>query len=73
MPDISMCLGGDCHQKDRCYRYTAEPNPYRQSYFCDPPMEEDKQCKYFWDNTEYKRTEKSIKALEERLKENKDE
>lgn len=32
MPDISMCQNEKCPLKDNCYRYKAEPNPYRQSY-----------------------------------------
>lgn len=43
MPDICMCSGvssgGEkCPQKNSCYRYTAEPNPYRQSYFMVAPF-----------------------------------
>ena len=52
MPDISMCLGGDCPQKEKCYRFTAEPSPYRQSYFCDPPFEH-QYCSHFWSNKFY--------------------
>jgi len=32
MPDISMCNNQECPLKEKCYRYKAEPNPYRQSY-----------------------------------------
>lgn len=32
MPDISMCLGGDCPSADRCYRHVAAPDEHRQSY-----------------------------------------
>lgn len=32
MPDISMCKNEDCKDKDSCYRYTAKPDPYWQSY-----------------------------------------
>ncbi len=38
MPDITMCQGGDCEYKSNCYRFTAEPNLYRQSYFQSPPF-----------------------------------
>lgn len=52
MPDISMCMGGDCPLKETCYRFTAKPNEYRQSYFCEPPYNENKTtCNYYW-NTE---------------------
>jgi len=30
--DISMCLNENCIKKDDCYRYTATPSEYRQSY-----------------------------------------
>lgn len=32
MPDISMCVNNKCPLRDRCYRFTAKPNPHRQSY-----------------------------------------
>lgn len=32
MADISMCLNENCKIKSDCYRYTAKPNPWRQSY-----------------------------------------
>ena len=32
MPDITMCRNQFCPIKDRCYRWTAEPNPRWQSY-----------------------------------------
>ena len=37
MPDITMCKGENCPMKENCYRYTAEPNEYHQSYFMEPP------------------------------------
>lgn len=32
MPDITMCLNDDCPLKDKCYRHTAIPKEYWQSY-----------------------------------------
>lgn len=32
MPDISMCANHACPSNAECYRYRAEPNPYRQAY-----------------------------------------
>lgn len=32
MPDISMCANKNCYVKEKCYRYTAVPNPYYQSF-----------------------------------------
>lgn len=52
MPDISMCKGGDCKLKHQCYRFLAEPNPHRQSYFEAPPFVEKftgTSCEHFWE------------------------
>lgn len=46
MPDITMCSGEkvsgcailSCPMKDTCYRHTAKPNEYRQSYFMKAPF-----------------------------------
>lgn len=35
MPDISMCMSGNCPLRKQCYRNEAsgtKPNPWRQSY-----------------------------------------
>jgi hypothetical protein len=57
MPDITMCLGqvGDkiCPQKNKCYRHTATPSQFKQSYFLDLPMNDDETCGYFWKNSAY--------------------
>lgn len=56
MPDISMCKGGGCELKELCYRYTAEPNPYRQTYFGCPPYKKKmggSSCEYYWPNRKY--------------------
>lgn len=52
MADITMCKGGNCFRKNTCYRFTAKPNEYRQSYFMNIPVnvlkdsdgEETQQC-----------------------------
>ena len=54
MPDITMCPGQDCPMKERCYRSTATPSDWRQTYFLGIPLKEDKTCDYFWDNDTYK-------------------
>lgn len=55
MPDISMCAGGNCPKKQDCYRYTAKPSEFMQTYFCDPPYDaKEGTCEMFWDNSEYK-------------------
>jgi hypothetical protein len=55
MPDISMCRGGDCPIQNDCYRHTATPTEYRQSYLLNPPYDPiKKKCDYFWYNNGYK-------------------
>jgi len=46
MPDITMCQGRDCPKREECYRYTAKPDPLRQSYAAFD-MEEG-ECEYFY-------------------------
>lgn len=41
MPDITMCEGTGCPMCDECYRYTAKPNEYRQSYFDITPYDDE--------------------------------
>lgn len=52
--DITMCNGEGCQKKECCYRHTAKPCKYRQSYFVKPPCTEAGSCAYFWDNNGYK-------------------
>jgi len=47
MPDITMCSGEGCPFKEKCYRFTAKPSEYWQSYFVDPPIKDDK-CDHYW-------------------------
>ena len=50
MPDISMCHGGKCPMKDKCYRYLGKPTPNWQSYFTKAPYNKKAgSCEYFWD------------------------
>jgi hypothetical protein len=55
MADITMCSGGECPMKERCYRFTATKNEWRQSFFLGIPIKEDKTCDHFWDNQSYTR------------------
>jgi hypothetical protein len=50
MPDITMCRNQFCTIKDRCYRWTAEPNPHWQSYawFKEPSSNE--KCLNFFED-----------------------
>lgn len=53
MADITMCDRKECPSKDKCYRFTAEPNPYRQSYFAPPyPEIIGDSCEYFTQDRE---------------------
>lgn len=45
MPDISMCVGGDCPVKGECLRYVATPW-YRQAYGTYPGVSGN-QCGWF--------------------------
>jgi hypothetical protein len=45
MPDISMCSNEQCELKYHCYRYTAEPSEFRQSYGDFEPND-DESCDY---------------------------
>jgi hypothetical protein len=46
-PDITMCMGTNCPYKESCYRFTAKPSEYWQSYFSVPPIKDDK-CDMYW-------------------------
>lgn len=48
MADITMCEGKGCTKREECYRFTATPNEYRQSYFVGTPIQEDGDCEHFW-------------------------
>lgn len=55
MPDITMCGGVGCPFKHKCYRYTATPDPYRQSYFVVSPYKyTNNTCDHFTPNEEDK-------------------
>ena len=45
MPDIAMCTGVDCIDKEKCYRFTAKPST-RQSMFIGTPRAESGDCEY---------------------------
>ena len=47
MPDITMCPGTDCPQREKCYRFTAKPSEYMQSYFMKAPIKDGK-CDMYW-------------------------
>lgn len=52
MSDITKCSGEGCPISDLCYRFNAEPDPLRQSWFAEVPWdEEDESCDYYWEDT----------------------
>lgn len=48
MPDITMCSNG-CKDANRCYRFTAEPDPHWQ-FFMEAPAKDKKSCDMFISN-----------------------
>lgn len=52
MPDITMCRGGDCPLKKKCYRFLVPPTPFWQSYFSKIPYDKTKKtCEHFVTST----------------------
>ena len=49
MSDITMCKGKGCEAKHTCYRYTAKPSDYLQSYFLVSPIKNNG-CEYYINN-----------------------
>lgn len=47
MSDITKCEGTGCPHKENCYRFTATPHEFRQSYFVESPIKDGK-CEYYW-------------------------
>lgn len=54
MPDITMCKDIECPYNKSCYRFTAKPNKYRQSYFKESPRQQENGrkdwCDKYWLN-----------------------
>lgn len=50
MPDISMCNNQSCPSNKYCYRFTATPSQYRQTYASFTLEEDEMSCSYFWRN-----------------------
>jgi len=50
MADISMCENITCPSKEYCYRYTATPNEFRQSYGVFTLEEDEINCSHFYPN-----------------------
>jgi len=47
MPDIAMCSNTNCPSNKTCYRFTAKPNPYMQSYGVFTPEIKTDKCDYY--------------------------
>lgn len=51
MPDITLCTNTDCPVRDKCFRYTAEPSEFMQSYSMFYPINDDlgnfQTCNFF--------------------------
>lgn len=54
MADITMCKGTTCPVKESCYRFTAPINDWRQSFFIEVPIKEDKTCDEYWKDERHK-------------------
>ena len=54
MTDITMCKGTTESICQYCYRRTATPNEYRQSYFMQIPMTREGTCDEYFDKKEVK-------------------
>lgn len=50
-----MCRSNTCPLKDKCYRFTATPSPFRQAYAGFKYDEVTNNCDYYWNNVEYKK------------------
>lgn len=53
MADIIMCNVEECPLKEKCFRFTAYPNQFRQSFFKDVPYNKEKEnYDNYWNNKE---------------------
>lgn len=68
MSDITKCRGWGCPERWRCYRYTAVPDEYRQSWFMQVPFT-GKGCDQYWplDKEVYNEKENKEEAAQEGL------
>ena len=57
MADVTMCSGIECPIKEKCLRYTSEPNEFRQSYFYETPLKDGICDKYLSDKINEKQTQ----------------
>jgi len=48
MSDISMCKGQDCPIRETCYRFKANPDPFRQAYASFKYDSVTQSCDHYW-------------------------
>lgn len=48
-----MCDNNTCPSRKSCYRYTATPNEYRQTYSLFEVKEDSNKCESYISNKEY--------------------
>ena len=65
MADITMCMGGFCSHKKKCYRYTAHASDMWQSYFTTPPFV-NQTCEFFQSN-DNKISSKKIEKIQSKI------
>lgn len=53
MSAISMCNGVGLHKCGFCYRRTAKPDPFVQTYVGKPPIDDYGQCSMFVDQRDW--------------------
>jgi len=44
MVDFTKCMGGDCTEKEKCLRYTAESSVQWQAWFVAYPIRDNRVC-----------------------------
>ena len=54
MPDISMCNNNKCKFKKECYRFTAKPSEFHQTYGEFNCKDKEGKDTYFWYNKQTK-------------------
>ena len=52
MPDISMCMNKECPLREGCYRATAEPDEYWQTYSSFEYISAEEKCDHYWPTKE---------------------
>lgn len=48
MADITMCIGGGCSLRDKCYRFLAIPSKWQSQFAPKKTMDDRLDCEHFW-------------------------